>query len=65
MEDEMLNQLVILRAALTRTGELALDSHAGAAAFPMTTLRAATNVTAMVVGLCLVLLGMVALSMAV
>jgi len=60
----MLIQVGIFRCATARSGEIAFDGDVGADTFPMTSLRAATNVTAMVVGFCLVLLGMVVLSMA-
>ena len=61
----MLNQLVIYRAAMARAGEVAFGGGTEVMDFSGQTLRTATNVTAMVVGFCLVLLGMVVLTSAV
>ena len=61
----MSSHLVILRAAMTRGGEIALDRDFGMGELATTTLRTATNVTAMVVGICLVLLGLVVLTTAI
>ncbi|MDA7946440.1 MAG: hypothetical protein MPJ78_03080 [Hyphomicrobiaceae bacterium] len=58
----MLSQLVDVRVAASRDGEITLDGDIGIGAFPADSLRTATNVTAMVVGFCLVLLGMVVLT---
>ena len=60
----MLNQLVIYRAAIARAGEVAFTGDTDVSDFSEPTLRTATNVTAMVVGFCLVLLGMVVLTSA-
>lgn len=65
MEDRMLNQLVILRAAMTRAGEITLDGDVGIGAYPVTTLRTITNVMVMVIGICLALLGLVVLTTAI
>ena len=65
MEDRMLNQLVILRAAMTRAGEFALDGNVGMDAYPATPLRTVTNVMIMVIGICLALLGVVFLTTAI
>ncbi len=61
----MLNQLVILRAAMTRAGEITLDGDVGIGAYPVTTLRTITNVMVMVIGICLALLGLVVLTTAI
>ena len=58
----MLNQLVTYRAAMARAGEVAFAGDREIDDFSTSTLRTATNVTAMVVGFCLVLLGMVVLT---
>ncbi len=65
MEDRMLNQLVILRAAMTRAGEITLDADVGIDAYPATPLRTVTNVMIMVIGICLALLGVVFLTTAI
>ena len=61
----MLNQLAILRAAMTRAGEITLDGDAGMGAYPATSLRTVTNVMIMVIGICLALLGVVSLTTAI